>query len=250
MGIFDKKKKKKSQPQSQPASCIIGTAPGQCTVNGGPSSGPGPGSGLGPSGLVLGGPEVRSAVTVSGGNSPTAGDGDSNFVTGYAQIYANNVKILTGLASKVTDYNTLNMRLTSIDNRVKEDGDLYKDMTNYNDLSRRYNNSIIEANTILQTQLDTAEENNLVNDRKSYYKNQNFSILGDWNTFANYAYILLGVIVTIYLLFFASLTWKTKLGGLALIVIMYFTMQYIVSFIILLAYQIYNILPTNVYTSL
>ena len=93
-------------------------------------------------------------------------------------------------------------------------------------------------------------QQSLVNDRKSFYKNQNFTILDGWNTFAEYAYILLGVLVAVYLLLSASLTWKTKLGGLALIVVMYFTMQYFVSLFILLAYQIYNILPTNVYTSL
>ena len=103
------------------------------------------------------------------------------------------------------------------------------------------NNQSTFKNLMQQSQID---------DRKSYYKNQNFTILDNWNTFAKYAYILLGVLVTVYLLLSASLTWRTKLGGLALIVVMYFTMQYIVSLFILLAYQIYNILPTNVYTSL
>ena len=243
-------KKRRHHRAPQPASCIIGGGPGQCTVNASSTSTADASamfSTVASVTPVAATTSSTSSISIENGDITT--NADNNFVTGYATMYNNNKDMLIALAGQITDYTNINNDLNNINGEIT--GELTTDMNNYNDLAQQYNISLITQATELQRQLDEGKNSNQINNRKSYYKNQHFSILSGWNIYASYAYVVLGIVVGIYLLLSEhGLTWKTKITGLIVITIMYFTMQYIISFLILLAYQIYTILPTNVYTTL
>lgn len=241
-----KKRRRHSAPQ--PASCIIGAGPGQCTVNPSSTSTADASAMFSTAASVTPAADTADASTISVENGYITG-ADNKFVSGYASMYNKNKDMLIALAGQFTDYTNINNDLTDINGEIT--GELTTDMKKYNSLAQQYNTSLIAQVTELQTELDEVKNSNQINNRKSYYKNQHFSILSGWNIYASYAYVVFGILVGIYLLLSEhGLTWKTKITGLIFIIIMYFTMQYIISFLILLAYQIYNILPTNVYTTL
>jgi hypothetical protein len=242
-------KKRRHHRAPQPASCIIGGGPGQCTVNASSTSTADASAMFSTVASVTPVAATATASTISINADGTLEGADNNFVTGYATMYNNNKDMLIALAGQFTDYTNINNDLTNINGEII--GELTTDMSKYNVLAQQYNTSLIAQETELQRQLDEGKNSNQINNRKSYYKNQHFSILSGWNIYASYAYVVLGIVVGIYLLLSEhGLTWKTKITGLIVITIMYFTMQYIISFLILLAYQIYTILPTNVYTTL
>lgn len=100
-------------------------------------------------------------------------------------------------------------------------------------------------------EIELTTDDILMNDRKTYYENQNYDTLIDWYTFFSWIYWLLGIIFIISIFIVKNdLTIKTKIIYIVNIVLYFLLMKYVIIYTLKLLVYLYNLLPKNVYNSM
>jgi hypothetical protein len=100
-------------------------------------------------------------------------------------------------------------------------------------------------------EIELTTDDILMNDRKTYYENQNYDVLIDWYMFFSWIYWLLGIIFIISIFIVKNdLTIKTKIIYIVNIVLYFLLMKYVIIYTLKLLVYLYNLLPKNVYNSM
>ena len=115
----------------------------------------------------------------------------------------------------------------------------------------QYNTNLQNSTTYGDDEIADTKSDIIINDRKSFYENQNYDILKDWHMFIIWIYWLLAIVFILCLLL-SNKTLPIMIKGIiiACIFIYYFAMKYIIVYLFQLLFYLYNLLPKNVYTSL
>jgi hypothetical protein len=114
-----------------------------------------------------------------------------------------------------------------------------------------HNDNLQSSTTYVGDEVELTQDDILMNDRKTYYENQNYNILLDWYMFFSWIYWLLGIIFIISIFIVKNdLTVKTKIIYTVNIVLYFLLMKYIIIYILKLLVYLYNLLPKNVYNSM
>ena len=115
----------------------------------------------------------------------------------------------------------------------------------------KYNTNLQDSTTYGNAEIADTKTDVNINDRKSFYENQNFDTLKDWHMFIAWVYWLLAIIFILCLLL-SNKTLSLMVKGIiiASIFLYYFAMKYILIYLLQLLGYLYTLLPKNVYTSL
>ena len=136
------------------------------------------------------------------------------------------------------------------------------EVTTVNSQINTYNGIVINFRNILDLYIQYKKENIelfkdlkydnndvLINERKSFYEDQNIDSLGFY-----YFYFLLSIyiicvvcFVIFYFIYPSQISWKIIAGIVALLIVIPFISSWILATIIYLLYRLYEILPKNVY---
>ena len=114
-----------------------------------------------------------------------------------------------------------------------------------------HNTNLTNSTGYGDDEIELTEDDIIMNDRKTYYENQNYNTLTDWYMFFSWIYWLLGIIFIISIFIVKNdLTIKTKIIYTVNIVLYFLLMKYIIIYILKLLFYLYNLLPKNVYNSM
>ena len=114
-----------------------------------------------------------------------------------------------------------------------------------------HNTNVVNSTNYGDTEIELTQDDIIMNDRKTYYENQNYNTLLDWYMFFSWIYWLLGItfIISIFIVK-NDLTIKTKILYTVNIVLYFLLMKYIIIYLLKLLVYLYNLLPKNVYNSM
>lgn len=114
-----------------------------------------------------------------------------------------------------------------------------------------HNTNLTNSTAYGDTEIEVTQDDIIMNDRKTYYENQNYNTLLDWYMFFSWIYWLLGIIFIISIFIVKNdLTIKTKILYVVNIVLYFVLMKYIIIYLLKLLFYLYNLLPKNVYNSM
>ena len=114
-----------------------------------------------------------------------------------------------------------------------------------------HNTNLTNSTAYGDDEIELTEDDIIMNDRKTYYENQNYNTLTDWYMFFSWIYWLLGIIFIISIFIVKNdLTIKTKILYTVNIVLYFLLMKYIIIYLLKLLVYLYNLLPKNVYNSM
>jgi hypothetical protein len=150
------------------------------------------------------------------------------------------------IVSKFT--NNFNNEVKQIKNKITTYSGLLNNYNNVYDLYLKY----IDEKNHLQKDYTTNTADVVTNDRKTYYENQEVDFL-DY-IYKYFLRIIYGIVVFVYFIsvfiYPSPFTWKTKFGILIFLIILPFISTWLLSYIIKIIYQVYDLLPKNVYSTL
>jgi hypothetical protein len=114
-----------------------------------------------------------------------------------------------------------------------------------------HNTNLTNSTAYGDDEIELTEDDIIMNDRKTYYENQNYNTLTDWYMFFSWIYWLLGIIFIISIFIVKNdLTIKTKILYTVNIVLYFLLMKYIIIYLLKLLVYLYNLLQKNVYNSM
>jgi hypothetical protein len=138
-----------------------------------------------------------------------------------------------------------NNEVTTINSQINTYNGIVINFRNILDLYIQYKKENIE----LFKEFKTEKNGILINERKTFYEDQNIDSLGFY-----YFYFLLSIYVIcvvcfiiFYFIYPAQNSWKVILGIVLLLIAIPFISSWVLATIIYLLYRLYEILPKNVY---
>lgn len=148
--------------------------------------------------------------------------------------------------------NTLNANVYNINTITTIKNDINTNLTEYSSLYSNYSflldlyEKYIEEKTQNYQKTSKNKSNILVNERKTFYEDQSINSLNNYYYWFIAIYVITVIIFTIFLILFPPV-WSVfkKIGILIGLIVLPFTSFYILSFVIEIFRQIYNILPKN-----
>jgi hypothetical protein len=153
----------------------------------------------------------------------------------------------TANAEMATYQNTFNTIYNDTMSQINSYKSLLDNYNNVNQLNQYY----ISENNDLNNELIEESHDILTNRRKTFYEDQNISVLGSYYYILLILYVVILIIYAIYIFVLPSpLSLLKKIILLVCLIILPFFSTWILSLIIKIVYNIYHILPKNVYTTL
>ena len=127
----------------------------------------------------------------------------------------------------------------------------YNNLTNSLSNIEKYNTTLIDGTKYGKEESLETKQKIFINDRKTYYENQNYNLVNNWNNLFGWIYWLL-VIIFALSLFLVKNSLTTKMKGIIIlgVILYYFLAKNILFYFLKLLFYLYNLLPKNVYTSL
>lgn len=151
------------------------------------------------------------------------------------------------LNANVYSNNTITTIKNDINTNLTEYSSLYSNYTFLLDLYEKY----IEEKSQNYQKTSKDKSNILVNERKTFYKDQSINLLNNYYYWFIVIYIITVIIFIIFLILFPPVWSIFKKIGISIgLIVLPFTSFYILSFIIEIFRQIYNILPKNTHLNL
>jgi len=143
-------------------------------------------------------------------------------------------------------YDNFEEEVNKIKTQIETYNGLLINITNVGDLYKKYKLENIE----LFNELKEETNDILTNERKTYYEEQNIDRLRFY-----YSYFMITVYVICLISFgifsfmnpLKNVGWKGLLGAFIFLIVLPFISTWILSWVIYLAYQIYYLIPKNVY---
>ena len=137
--------------------------------------------------------------------------------------------------------------LKEIELLVKMQNSLTKNLT----IMQQHNTNLTNSTAYGEDMIEENEDDIIMNDRKTYYENQNYDTLLDWYSFFSWIYWFIAIIFVLSLLLSKNeMTLQIKAIYIIGVILYFFTMKYILIYLFKLLFYLYNLLPKNVYTSL